>query len=383
MNVIKDLLKQFRKGKNVNFKFWSRVALGVCVFFLLGAFVGVDESTKHTLPTILSIAVIGAVVFVAFKLFDKLQAEQLVQEEKERLEQEEKERIEKEEQEKLVREQNRLKEEQLKKEQEKEVQALASVVEADYKKRLNIIATKGSDCFEEEIKKLELKYEKSINIEQLHKLIYRITKKLYFEGDQTIYKILIERMLWYLYQGMMMPNGYYSKDIAECYSIAENQAVAITLRALHFEQYGHTKKGYQSIKTDTCREFFSNNSFFKDRISEDRIRLIANNFDMLKSNVKNIRFSWYLPSIKTEPYYADSLCNAYWKVCVKNHSQELSTDPNHIFDIVYNNLKPSEQDCQRVKEQKIHSQCHACAFCDRCQLPKETRTLNCSGFMPK
>ena len=141
MDAIKRLLKELRKGKEVNFKSLSYIALGVSVFFLIGAFFG--ETSQDTLPTILCIAVIAAGLFGVLKLFDKLQVEQLAQEKQERLEkdkrwlleqEERKHLLEKEKQERLERE----KQERLEKERALQEQ-IAQQKERQRKEREKVI----------------------------------------------------------------------------------------------------------------------------------------------------------------------------------------------------------------------------------------------------
>lgn len=362
MNVIGQLLKKLRKGKNVNFKLWSYIALGVGIFFLLGAFLGVDESTKDTLPVILSIAIIGGISFVAFKLFDKLQKEQLVEEEKERLAKEEKERL--------------AKEEQVKKEQEKAPQELIT----DYKKALDA----ASSYIDVNVTSLEKKYENLIGTVHFRKLIYDVIKERYFEGDKKACKYLVQILDYCLHENVVKNLNFrysYREDPAECYRIAEDQAVAIAIRALHFEKYGYNKNNYPNITKDICREFLLSINYFEGSYSNERSVSITHVLDELTVRIK---YGPYLPSSKTDRYYLDSLCNSYWKARFKNGPQESLSDPNYIFNGLYNSFKPNEQDLKRIEKQKMdRQQCHACAFYDRCQLPYENRTLNCSGFIPK
>lgn len=66
--VVKDaeLTEKQQKVRNSSF-----VAIGVCIFFLLGAVFGVDEKTADTLPTILGIAAVAAATFAFFKYKEK------------------------------------------------------------------------------------------------------------------------------------------------------------------------------------------------------------------------------------------------------------------------------------------------------------------------
>ena len=66
---LKKVLQNIMKKSKINFTLWSYVALGIGIFFLLGSFVGVDESTKDVLPIMYTIVSIAAVVFAVFKVF--------------------------------------------------------------------------------------------------------------------------------------------------------------------------------------------------------------------------------------------------------------------------------------------------------------------------
>lgn len=65
---LKKVLQNIIKKSKINFTLWSYVALGIGIFFLLGSFVGVDESTKDVLPIMYTIVLIAAVVFAVFKV---------------------------------------------------------------------------------------------------------------------------------------------------------------------------------------------------------------------------------------------------------------------------------------------------------------------------
>lgn len=67
MSIVKKLC-EFIKEKKINLKKWSYVALGISIFFLIGSFVGVDESTLDTLPTIYGISIFFVVIFIALRL---------------------------------------------------------------------------------------------------------------------------------------------------------------------------------------------------------------------------------------------------------------------------------------------------------------------------
>lgn len=64
--------EKLAQAKKEKLKTYSYIALGICVFFLLGALVGVDESTKGTLPVILGISLIAAIVFFVLRFKPEL-----------------------------------------------------------------------------------------------------------------------------------------------------------------------------------------------------------------------------------------------------------------------------------------------------------------------
>ena len=71
---LKKVLQNIMKKSKINFTLWSYVALGIGIFFLLGSFIGVDESTKDVLPIMYTIVLIAAVVFAVFKVLAILES---------------------------------------------------------------------------------------------------------------------------------------------------------------------------------------------------------------------------------------------------------------------------------------------------------------------
>jgi hypothetical protein len=352
MNVIKKWVNSIRKGKNVNFKLWSYAALVLGVSFLMGA-----PGNTNILPIILIAAVLSAGAFVLLQLFDKIQKEQIIQEKLEKKEKEEQERLEK---------------------KEKAPQELI----AEYKKALDA----ADSYIDVSLSPFENKYKPLIGEEHFRDIIHNVMKERYFEGDEKTHKFLVTILDFCLEENVVKSFGSsYREDLAESYYIAENQAVAITLRALHFEKHRENKNSYQSITNDNLHEFFLQNDYFQGHYSEDRATRITKvlNFITVRSDL-----SIYLPTSTRDPYYIDSLCNSYLRSCFRNHSRDVSLDPNYIFNGLYNHFKPNEDDCKKIKAAKhrkeiYRQQCSACAFYDRCQLPYANRTLNCSGFIPK
>ena len=66
-NIVKEICEFIKKYEN-GIKIWSYCALGISIFFLIGSFVGVDESTSDTLPTIYGISIFFAVIFIVLWL---------------------------------------------------------------------------------------------------------------------------------------------------------------------------------------------------------------------------------------------------------------------------------------------------------------------------
>ena len=140
------------------------------------------------------------------------------------------------------------------------------------------------------------------------------------------------------------------------------------------------KKGYTSIASDDCFEFVQSVDFLKNRFAESRVKLIANEVDLVGYSL--FRSAWYLPSTRKEQYYIDSLCNLYLKNCMQK--EELIDSPSEIFSRIYNHLKPNEQDYAKIEEKKrnqmIREQCDTCIWKDRCQ--QKYKRPNCSAFEP-
>ena len=339
--------------------------------------------------------------------------------EEQRLERErlKKERLEKKEKESIEKAQ---KKEQLEQEQQKAAEILADEIKEAYKQVFVKVDMDGIDCFEKELKKLDSKYKKQVGEDRLHKLLHNATKDWYFEGNETVRKVLIEQMLIYLYKNMMVPNGVFN-EASVSYATAKIQASAIASRALHFEKNGQTQRGYKSITEDICREYVSDVKF----VSTDLAGKIKR-YDLFKSNIdiaeakarykgavdkplwlKNLYEPWYLPSIRLEPYYADSLCNAYWKFVVENRSKESSTDPNYVFSIIFAEIAPTDEECRAIykaiekreiemqikaleleverqkqeQEDEIKRQCYTCIHWTHCA--QFGKRANCSAYIPK
>ena len=417
MNITEILLK-LTNEKKIDWRNKSNWALGISIFFFLGSIFGVDKSTVNTLPVILGISIICAIAFVVFREADKmvkkeqlekeqLEKEQLEKEQakKEQLEKEqtkkeqlEKEQLEKEQAKKEHLEKERLKKEQAEKEKRQAGERLTNNIKLDYIQLINNINIRQNsyDAFKNVLKEINSRYEKQVGTEFIHKLIHNTTKDLFFEGNQLIHKILIDNMLVYLYSYRVnYSHGSRLNDkIKVCNTTAENQAVAITLRALYFEQHGQSKKGYTGISKDICKEFFSNSEYFNFISNDERVNLITNHFDRINGMGIYARESWFLPSSQSERYYMDSLCNAYLKACMKqnNISQELLSDSNNVFKLIYHTLKPNNTEINNIEEKhkrdeeyelnrKTEKQCKACIWYDRCKQRNERP--NCSAFEPK
>ena len=440
-----------RSNENIqiNLGCFSLVALAVSIFFLLGSFFGVDESTKDTLPIIYGISAIAGVIFVVLMITvvvlrivnkkrekERLEKERLEKErlEKERLEKErlEKERLEKErlkrellKKERLQKKEKELlekaqKKEQLEQEQQKALEILADEIKGDYIEVFNKVDHDGIECFEKELKKLDSKYKKQIGEERLHKFLHDVTKDWYFEGNNIVCQVLIRQMFLYLRRNMMKPDGDFN-EIDVCYIIAKIQASAITSRALHFEKNGQKQREYKSITEDICREYLSKiNSVSTDLANKTK------RYDLFKSNVNTakatVRYSetvntptwlddiyqpWYLPNTKSESYYADSLCNVYWKTVTEAQGKEASLEPNDVFSMIYVEMIPTDKECHMIEKAienkkiekqarelelkiaiqrrqlqwEVEEQCRTCIRKDHCgQFGKRA---NCSAYIPQ
>lgn len=270
----------------------------------------------------------------------------------------------------------------------------AKNIKEDYQKILHVLETQGKNDFDDHIGGVVRKYKDIIGQDNIKEYIRIITKGLYFEGNKTVATNVIKSVDSALYEEMM---DTVSNSLDVCQYTAERQALAIALRALNFEKYTGNQEAYTSVtKEDYCK-FVSNNAYFQENFEKEIAKkpLDTSMDQLVESQVKSAEsFNWYskfstdlcfLPNMKTDPYYADALCNAFWKYIVNKRQEEILTDPDAVFELLLNYLSPSDNDAKilqkKKEEMKIREQCDSCMFKDRCKRPD--KVLNCPSYLPK
>ena len=108
-------------------------------------------------------------------------------------------------------------------------------------------------------------------------------------------------------------------------------------------------------------------------------------FDLIQKEVRNFQKKVvdYLP-FDSEYYYADALCNAFWKWVAKKYQNGDSTDPNQVFKILLDYFKPGQNLLNNLKSlddrrDALRNQCRSCALYDSCDSKRE----NCPAWTPK
>lgn len=266
-------------------------------------------------------------------------------------------------------------------------------IKADCVKIFDVVATYGAEHFEEGLSKKSERYEKKIGAELTCDFFQQAIREIYFENPVVAKTPLFNRINQYSYDARM--REYYRLGIgsvAGAIPTITKQAAAITLRALHFEKYGQSCEEYRAITEDDCREFISNCEHIQreieDEIAKDPFNTNAKKLINVKAKeifhvFENIKItdSWYLPS-DSDNYYADSLCNGFWKWIAEDYETVGSTDPNMVFEILLTHFKPNERDFEILDEQRqnaeqqrreveqhnervraINKQCRSCALC--------------------
>lgn len=240
-----------------------------------------------------------------------------------------------------------------KKEQEENAVLLAGEIKEAYRKIVNSeVMISGTDHFENELSKIRNQFKDKVGHSQITNILYDITRELYFEGNENINKVFIKTFLMKLYRSMMK-----CENVKEGYKRAEKDAVMITAKALHFEKYREQGENYQTVKSKVESPISGN------WIEVDYIRALG----------EETYYYYYFPRY-SDDYYVDSICNLYWKLVVnsRNLAEEEASDFERIVPLIYNNLKPNDDDA-------IKFQCNACAFEDSCT----QKRANCAAFIPK
>lgn len=200
---------------------------------------------------------------------------------------------------------------------------------------LNIVSERGYKYFEEGHEKIKNKYEKMIGHEKTKELIHDAILYFYFEDNKGAKMVLLAGL-----------DGVLYKKKSAC------KIASVVLRAFNFEESSKSIDEYISFSEKMCKEFVLNNDYFKSRIadhpynqeeySDNCIKDILNSETFCNNRFENS----YLPIINStsswgepEIYYADSVCNLYWKEVSSKYENGGSKNPNDVFDMICDYVK--------------------------------------------
>lgn len=276
-------------------------------------------------------------------------------------------------------------------------------IKTDCKEIFDVVASYGAGHFVEGLSKKAASYEKKIGSELTKGFFSQTIKDMYFEGNETVKTTLFNRIGQYSHDARM--REYFRlgvENVEAATPMMAKHAAAITLRALHFEKHGRHQQEYKSITENDCSEFISNCEYIKREIDQavakdpfnvsekklidDKVNEIFDIFKSIKCNE-----GWYLPD-NSENYYADSLCNGFWKWVAEYYENGDSTDPNVVLAILMKFFTPSESDFEFLAKERrendrkkaINKQCSSCALCGgfgRSGSCREYRE-NCPSWIP-
>ena len=226
-------------------------------------------------------------------------------------------------------------------------------IKADCQEIFRVVASYGAKHFEEGLSQKIRPYEDKIDVEVARQIFAKTIQEMYFEGNETVKMTLLNRMNQYLYDARIRQccaNNSWDKECAgEVVSITARQAAAVMVRALHFEKYGEKAAAYRTITKEDCRAFVSSCNVImgeiqaavaEDPFHVDRNELIDNKASCIRDVFEMIQTDagWYFPC-DSESYYADSLCNAYWKWIAEDCKRGVSTDINAAFSILLDHFR--------------------------------------------
>lgn len=209
-------------------------------------------------------------------------------------------------------------------------QALENV-KSEYDKVLTVVEANGVEFYREGIDRIvegvTEKYKGIIDEETVKQFIQVITKDKFLEGNATVKDILFAHLEYYL----SSLRSKYTMEVLVFSPIA-----SAALRAVHFEKYGQNKEGYLSFNIDECRSFVLMDNNFKDEVDRhpyDTEKVIQGNIEEIKSaNVFNEgQFHYYWMPSENDAYYADMVCNHYWKKLAQLNNMDASQNVNDIY----------------------------------------------------
>lgn len=330
-----NLKEILQKGKKFNFKLYSYIALAVSVFFLVGAFIGIDENTQHVLPIIYGISIVAAIVFILFRILIVLQKKYSVEDQDtNNLENT------------INDSQEIIKSENNDKEKTKEISVeeynqLLQDIEIEFNNVIYIVSTHGVKHFYEGIEKIKRDFSSYDGV-IIDKCIYEITCK-YISNDEKYVKLALAVSL------LSACVKFKSKLMGNI----SNDAAWISLRAINFKRYnGSSPNEYTSITKDMCENFVVNNCYYKEKINEhpfdkeqyiemyskDIISKKCFLFNYVYHNSNGIfnfkRKEW----LSNEEYYTDAICYFLCEDLAKEANVDELMDASDAYDLILNQI---------------------------------------------
>ena len=203
---------------------------------------------------------------------------------------------------------------------------------------LDVIEKYGFKHIAEGMDRIRNSHYKSIGFNACYHIMHMVVKEKFTENNATT-EIILTRSL----------------DLAT-YSATDRafRIASIVLRALHFDKFGNSEDGYETITHNNCLKFVSKNEGFVTKANEltaenpfDNIDYKSNFADsILDVNImsglrdKGRTESW-MPFYSIEPFYTDKVCYLFWKKVAEHYNND-TIDTNEIYDMIWDYTNPEE-----------------------------------------
>ena len=209
-------------------------------------------------------------------------------------------------------------------------------INAEYQNVIDVVEADGVKYYKDGVNNLLSTYKSVIGGDNTKEYIHLLTRKWYFEGNETVERILsayLEAALW------------ENQD--------KNEVSFTALRALCFENYKGPVEEYQTISDDKYREYVLNNDDYSRYIennSDDKEKQIEGYITFIKESEIFDRHGKYgrywMPDIRRDSYYTDAVCNSFLKTIV----DDVPNDPSEIYDIIWGRIELTDEERQRREE---------------------------------
>lgn len=200
-------------------------------------------------------------------------------------------------------------------------------IRSRYKAALAEAAVKGIGTLSDNVYKIVEKYKERLDPKEIKELICNITRERVLAGETTTQSLVLR----YVNHAFQKAKGQYV-------------SATVTLRALHFEQYGHNEEGYTTFTKEECRTLIQEEKSLQGDIdvnAENAGSLIGQIVSKIKSEIVLFddwhwwNFYCWMPK-QNDTYYMDMLCNLYWKTYAPTDSMEITTVYRALSDSIQN-----------------------------------------------